>query len=139
MKLRDKNTGEIGQLNIISYDVDIDKSIDIEIILDKSDGETINYTFYRIGDFINYLNDWEDCTQQEPKIDNDIVRHLVYDWASINKIKKVLYETFNDEKGSRFISDDVDSDSCWLEISYSNKHLKGGRYYTITELCGEEE
>ena len=113
MKLRNKKTGEV---------------IDIENISFKYDGRDVYFDSLGI---INLY--WEDYKPAEPLIKDEKVRKAVKAWAYYNGVKEVLYIT-DGEGGSKL-------DAHTVTMSFYNEmtELKDWERYTIAELCGEEE
>ena len=134
MKLRNKKTGENGQLNIIEFNVDCDDEIDVEILLTDTDGEAINKSFESLDELKQYLDEWEDYTPQEPLIKDEDVRKIVLSWYNANFPTKD-YEIYYTAEDYRL--------SCHLicidfQCNRGLENLDEDRTYTITELCGEE-
>ena len=138
MKLRNKKTGENGQLNIIEFNVDYDDEIDVEILLTDTDGEAINKSFRSLDELKQYLDEWEDYAPKEPLIKDEKVRKAVRAWAEANRdVYRATY--FIDYTFNRCCLRDTDSDA---ELTFNFTiiiGITGGKTYTITELCGEEE
>lgn len=110
MKLRNKKTGEIGVINLKIY------GDDAEYVYDTIE------TLYK---------EWEDNIPKEPLIKDPKIRKAVRAWAEVNDIERVKYS--------------YDGNCLWYgddEIGF--KYLEPlalalNVYYTIKELCGEEE
>ncbi len=113
MKLRNKKTGEI---------IEIDK---------------INFVFndgYAPFSSLRILNAyWEDYTQKEPLIKDEKIRKAIKVWARLNDVKEVMF----DEYWHCFR--DVDMVISFLFTFRDFDCLEDGKTYTIAELCGEEE
>lgn len=113
MKLRNKKTGEI---------------IDIDIIENRKDGSWE----WQAGKTLHDLaENWEDVDSNNatniPLIKDEKIRKAVLAWAEANDIDRVWHECA----------------TCWLrgngiEIYFDKLELEQGNY-SITELCGEEE
>ena len=125
MKLRNKKTGELGELDI---------SYNQEVIIVKTD--KTRFTYHTLAE----LNaEWEDYTPQEPLIKDEKVRKAVRAWADVNRTKYVWVSTVL--KGI-----DITQDFEHLQLTEYKQSItfecgadfKSGNY-TITELCGEEE
>ena len=122
MKLRNKKTGEIMDLECIT-------------IFDRPDkyntGDAID-EFYALAE----LNEeWEDYTPKEPLIKDEKIRKIVRAWAEVNfKNGRTQLRYYNRDNR---LSSNTDC------IEFSNftpfRELKDGDFYTIAELCGEEE
>lgn len=115
MKLRNKKTGEI---------VEFDKEVIYYRKLTPNGHK--DWTPY-------HPEDWEDYTPAEPLIKDEKVRKVVRAWAKINIFEpgySVMYDA--DIFGLTSYQADID-------FNFPLEELKGGKYYTIEELCGEEE
>lgn len=118
MKLRNKKTGEISTKIDVSQD---NKSI---WVFSKCP---------RIYCSLAELNEeWEDYEPKEPLIKDKEVRNIVRLWAKYHNADILQYRELSGcvghylKAGLRSIDIDIDS-------------LKLGMFYTIEELCGEEE
>ena len=119
MKLRNKNTGEIGILNLKVYGNDAD---------------------YVYDTFETLYEEWEDYTPAEPLIKDEKVRKAVKTWAEANDYDSVLYDKDEDCVYSAYGSDKTDTSvSISFDLDGMFKGLGHRCSYTITELCGEEE
>ena len=112
MKLRNKNTGEI---------IELDNWL---IYTDRPCG-----TYTSLAD-VNA--DWEDYTPQEPLIKDEKIRKAVRAWAEVNGIEEVGVVQY------REITTFCDAHT---DITFYGNlpGLIDGAEYTIAELCGEEE
>lgn len=114
MKLRNKKTGEI---------------IDIDIIENRKDGSWE----WQAGKTLHDLaENWEDYKPTEPLIKDEKVRKAVQAWAeasNIGVVKVAPYAVF-----------DIESSAC---ICFYGRVIKDKvddkKSYTIAELCGEEK
>ena len=118
MKLRNKKTGEIAT------------KIDI-----SQDGES----FWVLGDkpcmykSLAELNkEWEDCKPSEPLIKDEKIREAVRAWAELLGIKTCMYDkTLNAlAVGTLMIN---------FPNELRSEMPQKEEFYTIAELCGEEE
>lgn len=117
MKLRNKKTGEIGE--IVAYDANKG------IFAVRGKGKTKYY--YSITE----LNEeWEDYIPKEPRIDNEEIREIIRAWAKVNDAMALKY---NYDENSL---DDIYRNT--ISFNYG-LGLRDGHTYTIPELCGEEE
>ena len=121
MKLRNKETGELGELKDFINDGFIVKVTD--------ERGTAGYKY----DSLALLNEeWEDYTPKEPLIKDKKIRKAVRAWAEANGIDKCICKeeihciTFETERGM------------FISFEGVNALLPEGNF-TITELCGEEE
>jgi hypothetical protein len=126
MKLRNKKTGEIADLECITIFECSSRTLGI--------GESVD-EFYTIAE----LNEkWEDYTPKEPLIEDEKIRKAVRAWAEACGFVRLYFDEYHnalrniDERAFTTISlpRDVDEDTLPLE---------DGKTYTIAELCGEEE
>ena len=124
MKLRNKKTGEIGDL------MGSESSCSFIIIdIDFHDGNPRAFDYSSLTE----LNeDWEDY---EPLIKDEKIRKLVRGWAKINGFIEVKL-LVDSEYGFQF-----EGGSGFGRISFPSRtiELEHPKEYTITELCGEEE
>jgi len=128
MKLRNKKTGEIGEIRYENH----------ELYVDTDEGFT-----YWLRTLAKLNEEWEDYEPKEPRINNEDARNAVRLWASLLQIQEVrckktakagdieviTLEAFKLMSAPRFELADwaIDAD------------LADGATYTIAELCGEEE
>ena len=130
MRLRNKKTGYIcdflGTYSATPY---------FGISVDYHNGEPKCYEYKSLAE----LNDeWEDCEPQEPLIKDEKIRKVVRAWADTLNVTKVYIKQIGSSVLCiTLLGDEKYDDQFKIELPYSN-HL-GGFYYTIAELCGEEE
>ena len=118
MLLRNKKTGEIK------------KMWKDNICLSFSD---CNKVYYSIAE----LNaDWEDYAPKEPLIKQEKIRKAVRAWAEANEISQAKF----DRNTSGFSASDAGHNFLSM-ISFDGFvfNCEDGKYYSIDELCGEEE
>ena len=121
MKLINKKTGEIidggDYLNV--YD-DLDHQ-----------GKSWHY-----NSLAELNEDWEDYVPKEPLIKDEKIRKAVRAWAEANEISQAQFDRYT----SGFSASD-DGHNLLSMISFDGFvfNCEDGRYYTIDELCGEEE
>lgn len=134
MKLRNKKTGEVKELETITLFEpkwqDCGESFD---------------EFYSIAE----LNEnWEDYTPPEPLIKDEKVRKAVRAWAEANEIKYIEPCARSNKDNYRIVGFNALGRSFTMELSNEfecritmgqalSREKRGA--YTITELCGEEE
>lgn len=128
MKLRNKKTGEIGQIGYVATN-------DGAIIVEDISGS--EYPFSVISNYktLTKLNeDWEDYKPAEPLIKDEKIRKAVKAWAEANDFTNEI-EVRSLNAGTRF------SEGHWsIEfIGYFIYDLKIDSTYTIDELCGEDK
>lgn len=121
MKLRNKKTGEVSDLNSILLTQLVEET-------NTATSEFVKGNYYSLAE----LNEeWEDYEPKEPLIKDEKIRNLVREWIK-------LWET----EDRWHVCDDSGEISIWrndieliLPLSYG---IKEG-VYTVAELCGEEE
>lgn len=129
MKLRNKDTGEI--VDFITIDLVDDNEIEFTYVRYDGDEKSVAYRTLK-----NFNNDWEDYVPKEPLIKDEKIRKAVRVWADVNEALLVIF----------------DSSSCGFSASDAGRNLlsmisfdgfvfncEDGKYYTIDELCGEDE
>ena len=140
MKLRNKNTGEVfdalirekggaGSYSLIVCDV---KSY-------EQSKSTLDATHFVLDEYetLTELNkDWEDYKPAEPLIKDEKIRKAVRAWAEANEISQAQFDRYI----SGFSASD-DGHNILSMISFDGFVFMfvDGKYYTIDELCGEEE
>lgn len=125
MKLRNKKTGEISDAILVDSGF---------ICTNVWQGEIGKY------ETLAELNDeWEDCKPAEPLIKDKKIRKVVRAWAEANYIEK------DEHRDCRVEFDRGEHRLKWNETGIEFNEITGlenlddGEYYTIAELCGEEE
>lgn len=103
------------------------------------DGDNYEYRYRSLKDF-NAV--WEDYTPAEPLIKDEKIRKVVRAWAEIHKIEKVFYCEYSWKNNIAWIesADDetfVKGESPSIDMPIIE--VKSREYYTIAELCGEED
>lgn len=140
MKLRNKNTGEVfdalirekggaGSYSLIVCDI---KSY-------EQSKSTLGATHFVLDEYetLAELNeDWEDYVPKEPLIKDEKIRKAVRAWAEANEISQAQFDRYT----SGFSASD-DGHNLLSMISFDGFVFMfvDGEYYTIDELCGEEE
>ena len=116
MRLRNKKTGEIW---------DIGKVL------------TCDYPSYETLKQLN--EEWEDYEPTEPLIKDEKIRRAVRAWAEANKTNHVWVSVASD--GMNITQDEQYPPSTKYKQSITFECEVGfkSNYYTITELCGEED
>ena len=144
MKLKNKKTGEV-------FDVFIREKVGAGsyslIVCDIKSYEqsksTLNATHFVLDEYetLAELNaDWEDYVPKEPLINDENICKAVRAWADANKrdLFRVINEHFNCCKIIGYT--DGGNASCYkIEFGTAIKGACKNYYYTIDELCGEEE
>ncbi len=118
MKLRNKNTGEVK------------KMWKDNICLSFGDCNKVYYSLAELN------ADWEDYKPAEPLIKDEKIRKAVRAWAEANEISRAQFDRYT----SGFSACD-DGHNLLSMISFDGFVFMfvDGEYYTIDELCGEEE
>mgnify|MGYP003470534337 FL=1 len=128
MRLRNKNTGEIGELHY-----EPDKEYHFTVATE----DPADMAIYRSLAELN--EEWEDYKPKEPLIKDEKIRKAIRAWAEANDINSGHYYNtdikFNaTEHRLQWIQTAIEfNDIMGLD------NLEDGEKYTIDELCGEEE
>ena len=122
MKLINKKTGKIVELKLVQVN---DKYIEDHEV-DFLNGEKL--TLKSLADSFNDVN--------EPLIKDEKIRNAVRAWAEANEISQAQFDRYT----SGFSASD-DGHNLLSMISFDGFVFMfvDGKYYTIDELCGEEE
>jgi len=140
MKLQGKKTGALA--NFIGY---IDE--DNPTVIDPLTGYTLLTVRYKdsgVDCYEDYKTikefneDWEDYKPDEPLIKNEKVRKAVRAWAEANDLDGASYYTSSHHWYLRSFNHREQGIDFWLNLE-DESNLTENKYYTITELCGEEE
>lgn len=135
MKLRNKKTGEIGQIGYVATD-------DGQIIVEDISGEEYPYSVICSYKTLAELNEeWEDYKPKEPRINDEDARDAVYSWASALQIHEVRCTTATRGLGVEVATLQASElhSAPRIEFASLDAYLADGATYTIAELCGEEE
>ena len=118
MLLRNKKTGEVK------------KMWKDNICLSFSDCNKVYYSLAELN------SEWEDYKPKEPLIKDEKIRKAVRAWAEANEISQAQFDRYT----SGFSACD-DGHNLLSMISFDGFVFMfvDGEYYTIEELCGEEE
>ena len=124
MKLRNKKTGEVVEINKIG------------LVWNKYGMPAEIGQYDSIAEL---CDEWEDYKPQEPLIKDERIRKAVRAWADANNINSRHYY----ENDVKFNS--LEHELTWIDTSIQFNEfgalegLEDGKRYTIDELCGEEE
>lgn len=119
MKLRNKKTGELGELQITQQHM--------AVAVGNGTSE-VAISIYNSLDELT--EEWEGYEPKEPLIENKEIREIVRAWADVNDAGKLKY---NYDENSL---DDIYRNEITFNMGLG---LEDGKEYTIAELCGEEE
>lgn len=133
MKLRNKKTGEVGELYYEPH-----KKYHFTVATDDPADMTIHKTLAELNE------EWEDYKPSEPLIKDEKIRKAVRAWAEANGIVYARKCGSLNAYTRRLVGFDALATSYTIEFE---KHLKlygdpdkiEKDSYTIAELCGEEE
>lgn len=123
MKLKNRKTGKITEIE--------------EVNLVVMDDERDCYESFAEYHSLAELNaDWEDYGPKDPLIKDEKIRKAVRAWAEANEISQAQFDRYT----SGFSASD-DGHNLLSMISFDGFVFMfvDGKYYTIDELCGEEE
>lgn len=132
MKLRNKKTGEIGELHYYP-----DKAYHFAV---SAKDPTHTGIYKTLGEI---LQDWTDSIVHkptEPLIKNEKMRKALRYWAEANNIKHVI--VFDSNNASPYVharNVEFVENAGHLKIVFrTEERFDTNRIYTIEELCGEE-
>ena len=130
MKLKNKKTGEVIDLDIANIKAQFGG---ISVIPEPAKLGGDEYVYHSLAE----LNaEWEDYVPKEPLIKDEKIRKAVRAWAEANEISQAQFDRYI----SGFSASD-DGHNILSMISFDGFVFMfvDGKYYTIDELCGEEE
>ena len=123
MRLRNKKTGEIIEINRDANALTVWRGY----------GENPSYKSISA-----LLEEWEDYTPQEPRIEDEKIRKAIRAFAELHDSKTVSFEeTYHDI--SVIVRADNGYAMLWLRNKSGFGNIEYRKDYTVTELCGEEE
>lgn len=126
MKLRNKKTGELGQIGYVATSGG-------EIIVEDISGDEYPYSVISSYKTLAELNEeWEDYEPKEPLIKDEKIRKAVRAWAEANKEEEL--EVMGGCSVTAF-----KSLYNHTEIDFNCSWKLRDSVYTIEELCGEEK
>lgn len=128
MKLKNKKTGEVFE----SF-----KGGPIDLYFYPNEHEKKDMVDRKTYQSLAELNaDWEDYAPKEPLIKDEKIRKAIRAWAEANEISQAQFDRYT----SGFSASD-DGHNLLSMISFDGFVFMfvDGEYYTIDELCGEEE
>lgn len=125
MKLRNKKTGEISEFN----DIYLTKTVKETNTVTR---QYVERAFYSVSDLQDEFEDYEPA---EPLIANKKIRKAVRAWweSVPDEVidKRILYKANHDLA--------VGTYTIYCGTILPLGTLKEGKYYTITELCGDDK
>ena len=129
MKLRNKNTGGIGEGHIYFT---IEGKVEVSYMAySNTNGHcVVNISYDSIAEL---SENFEIVKKTEPLIKDEKIRKAVRAWAEANDFIRVFYEYDYSNDVAVFM---VGESKMTIE---SDELLDDSRNYTIAELCGEEE
>ena len=138
MRLRNKKTSEVIDLDIANIKAQFGGISVIPEPVKLGGDEYVYYSLAELND------DWEDYEPKEPLIKDEKVRKAVRAWAEANgygKDEVYEFEDFSTGWKSWSLEHKVNGDDNEIHfnggIDFDKVEHQG--YYTIEELCGEEE
>lgn len=129
MKIRNKKTGEV-------FEAFKKAPIDLYFYLNKYEEGENDFDRKTYQSLAELNDEWEDYAPKEPLIKQEKIRKAVRAWAEANEISQAKF----DRRMSGFSASDAGHNFLSM-ISFDGFvfNCEDGEYYTIDELCGEEE
>ena len=139
MKLHNKKTGEIVDVESLGHEDSLKEKYGYQVTLSWKT-EYDNLSQCKDYNSLAEINEeWEDYTPKEPLIKDEKIRKAVRAFSEVIQEKKYILVIKLYERGIAEFS----NGSCfWMRVPVSNETmnaLEDRTYYTIDELCGEEE
>ena len=124
MKLRNKKTGEVGEIRYENH----------ALYIDTDEGFT-----YWIRTIAELNEEWEDYKPKEPLIKDEKIRKAVRAWAEADDLDnfRVQNQHFNECKIIGYTAGI--NKASFIGFQTTIAHADNKKLYTIAELCGEEE
>ena len=136
MKLRNKKTGKVIEGLISAYGI----SGDVAVSIMDANEECGYFDLGRYKTLAELNEEWEDYKPTEPLIKDEKIRKAVRAWAELYD-NSVIRVHLGEDYVSLF-KDEVNGYSSSVGIDLPPdvfRELIDTHYYTIDELCGEEE
>ena len=130
MKLRNKKTGEVIETCKI-----IQNAVGTIVILTLDENERYPYEY---DSFDELCKDWEDYTPKEPLIKDKKIRKAVRAWAEACFNDNEFWVIYLDERNFTLKANRSDAKATFYSDNKIDD-IEEDEFYTITELCGEEE
>ena len=125
MKLRNKKTGEVKEFNEIFLTKTVKET-------NTATSEYVERSYCKIAELIA---DWEDYKPAESLIKDEKIRKAVRAWAEACGVEEYVSVSDLSPAFTRFYTNEYE-----IDIKTENSLCLSEReYYTIAELCGEEE
>ena len=123
MKLKNRKTGKITEI----------EEVNLVVMNDECD---CYESFAEYHSLAELNEEWEDYEPKEPLIKDEKIRKAVRAWAEANEISQAQFDRYT----SGFSASD-DGHNLLSMISFDGYvfNCEDGKYYTVAELCGEEE
>lgn len=134
MRLRNKKTGGIFDVAFHSSYKDGKITIGVEVDADPKYPKC-NFSDYESLE--EFCENWEDYKPAEPLIKDEKVRKAVRAWSKAEKLKKVFVFNLN-VLGKNLIMI-TEGNNGARKITFKGRWKIAEGFYTITELCGDEE
>ena len=132
MKLRNKKTGEIGQIGYVATQ-------DGQIIVEDISGQEYPYSVICSYDTLEELNkEWEDYKPKEPLIKDEKIRKAVRAWAEAVGGSPVCFYEDTGYEGVGRLKIYREGYPAVFDLGHQFYDLELDTQYTIAELCGEE-
>ena len=128
MILRNKKTGEVKEFN----------NLFLTKAAKETNAATSEYVERSYCKIAELNEEWEDYKPKEPLIKDEKIRKAVRAWAEANDLLtfKVVNEHFDCFKIIGYGDHNISSR---IEFKSTIAHANKDQFYTIAELCGEEE
>ena len=137
MNLRNKKTGETGYY-LHTYRDHNTGTLKVAVLKDGAPFSEFkpHEPIYDYDSLAELNDEWEDYKPKEPLIKDEKIRKAVRAWAEANEISQAQFDRYI----SGFSASD-DEHNILSMISFDGFVFMfvDGKYYTIDELCGEEE
>lgn len=129
MKLRNKKTGEMGELH---YYPDKDYHFAVEA---KDPTQTRIYET-----LAKLIEDWEDYKPKEPLIKDEKIRKAVRAWAEASGTTSIVVFDCNNAPCMKIDEMEFAENGGRVSIAFkTSEKIDTSKAYTVTELCGEEQ
>lgn len=141
MKLRNKKTGEIADVESLGHANSMKKENGYQVTLSWAIAGFENLSQCKDYRSLAELNEeWEDYKPVEPLIEDEKARKFVRDWAEHWGIDKVVIRFIDNNRIDLigFPSSTGTGREIDIQRTVVRNEIIHGNRYTITELCGKE-